>query len=46
MDAERVNVWPVHSGPLLDAVGEDGVGLTVIFTLSDFLHPVAVIVSV
>ena len=46
VDAFRLSVAPLQSGPLLDATGVEGIGLTVIFTLSDFEHPVAVIVSV
>ena len=45
-DAFKFNVCPAHIGELLDAVGAEGTGVTVIFTLSDAEQPPDVIVSV
>ena len=46
VDAFKLSVAPLQSGPLFDATGVEGIALTVTFTLSDLEQPLAVIVSV
>ena len=46
VEAFKVTDEPLQTGPVFDATGADGIGLTVILTLSVFEQPVAVIVSV
>ena len=45
VEAPRFNFCPAHSGPLLDATGALGTGVTVTVTELLLKQPVAVIVS-